>query len=385
MAAMKMKSPIRLCTVLIAIAGTMLLSQDNKAANSSNVKTESVQDWKASALRPGDVLSISVFRVPEFSKNVRIDEDGCFVYPLCGEIKAAGRTVRAIAKELEGRLKDQVTDPHVDIFVEDWSARTVYILGEVQFSKSIELPKYSKMTALQAISAAGGFTQYADLNNVAVLRRRPDDDTVLDRIKIDVSALVSKTSGGDDFKLHPEDTIVIPKAPPVYLTGAVKTPGVYYIDTQRLPLCSELIIRAGGLELGADINDIRIVRVNANEERNIIMSSMRFREQGIYDNDQVVHPGDYVFVGQAEQIYVLGCVGKPGPLTLKPYDTITASRAIALAGGFTNVAKTGDVTLIRGNEMTSINLKKLYNSLDNMERDIDLKAGDILFVKESMW
>ena len=59
------------------------------------------QDWKASALRPGDVLSVSVFRVPEFSKQVRIDEDGTFIYPLCGEIKAAGRTVRVIAKELE--------------------------------------------------------------------------------------------------------------------------------------------------------------------------------------------------------------------------------------------------------------------------------------------
>ena len=363
----------------------MLLSQDNKASNSSKDKVADAQDWKASALRPGDVLSISVFRVPEFSKNVRIDEDGCFVYPLCGEIKAAGKTVRSIAKELEVRLKDQVTDPHVDIFVQDWASRTVYILGEVQSSKSIELPKYSKMTALQAISAAGGFTQYADLNNVAVLRRRPDDETVLDRIKIDVSALVSKTSGGDDFKLHPEDTLIVPKAPPVYLTGAVKSPGVYYVDTQRLPLCSELIIRAGGLEIGADIHEIRIVRINDKEERNVILSSMKFREHGIYDNDQVVQPGDYVFVGHAEQIYVLGCVGKPGPLTLQPYDTITASRAIALAGGFTNVAKTGDITLIRGDEMTSINLKKLYNSLENMERDIVLKPGDIIFVKESMW
>ena len=248
-----------------------------------------------------------------------------------------------------------------------------------------ELPKYSKMTALQAISAAGGFTQYADLNNVAVLRRRADDDSILERIKIDVSALVSKTSGGDDFKLHPEDTLIIPKAPPVYLTGAIKNPGVYYVDTQRLPLCSELVIRAGGLEIGADIHEIRIVRLNDNDERDVIMSSMKFREPGIYDNDQTIHPGDYVFVGRAEQIYVLGCVGKPGPLTLGPYTNVTASRAIALAGGFTNVAKTSDITLIRGNEMISINLKKLYSSFENMERDITLKPGDIVFVKESMW
>ena len=376
---------MRVGIALLAIAGSGIVAQDNGAANAPKVELVKAEDWRASTLRPGDVLSISVFRVPEFSKNVRIDEDGTFIYPMCGEIEAAGKTVRAIAKELELKLKDQVAEPHVDIFVDSWANRTVYILGEVQSSKSLELPKYSKMTALQAISAAGGFTQYADLNNVAVLRRRPDDDSILERIKIDVSALVSKTSGGDDFKLHPEDTLIIPKAPPIYLTGAVGSPGVYYVDTQRLPLCSELIVRAGGLSLGADIHEIRIVRPNENDERSTIISSMQFREPGIYDNDQVVQPGDYVFVGTADHIYVLGCVGKPGPLTLGPYSTVTASRAVAMAGGFTNVAKTSDITLIRGNEMISINLKKLYNSFENMERDITLKPGDILFVKESMW
>ncbi len=370
---------------MVVVAGARLWADEAQPADAAKVEAVKADDWKASTLRPGDVLSISVFRVPEFSKNVRIDEDGTFIYPLCGEIKAAGKTVRVIAKELEFRLKDQVSEPHVDIFVDSWAQRTVYILGEVQSSRSLELPKYSKMTALQAISAAGGFTQFADLNNVAVLRRRADDDSILERIKIDVSALVSKTSGGDDFKLHPEDTLIIPKAPPVYLTGAINTPGVYYVDTQRLPLCSELIIRAGGLQTGADIHEIRVVRVNDNDEREVIMSSMKFREPGIYENDQTIHPGDYVFVGVAEQIYVLGCVGKPGPLTLGPYTNITASRAIALAGGFTNVAKTSDITLIRGNEMISINLKKLYSSFENMERDITLKPGDIVFVKESMW
>lgn len=371
-----------LCMAIISCLAMEVVCQE---ATKTAAKNTEDKEWKASALRPGDVLSVSVFRVPEFSKTVRIDEDGTFLYPLCGEIKAEGLTVRAIAKELEQRLKGQVADPIIDVFVEHWADRTVYILGEVQSSRSMELPRYSRMTALQAISAAGGFTQSADLNNVAVLRRSADDDSVLDRIKIDVSALVSKTSGGDDFKLHPEDTLIIPKAPPVYLTGAVNSPGIYYVDTQRLPLCSELLIRGGGLVSGADINEIRIVRLDDNGERNIIISSMRFRELGVYENDQQVQPGDYVFVGKAAQIYVLGCVGKPGPLTLSPYAKVTASQAVALAGGFTNIAKRGDITLIRGNEMISINLKKLYNSFEDMERDIQLKPGDILFVKESLW
>ena len=80
-----------------------------------------------------------------------------------------------------------------------------------------------------------------------------------------------------------------------------------------------------------------------------------------------------------------GEVKKPGPRTLPPDKTISASQAIALAGGFTQVAKQNDITLIRNKEIKKLNLKKLYSSIENMERDETLRNGDILFVQESIW
>ena len=230
-------------------------------------------DWKASTLQPGDVLSIQVFRVAEFSKVVRIEEDGTFRYPLCGTITASGQTARAIAEEIEKRLANakQVQDPHVDVFVQDWGPRRIYILGEVKSSQSMELPTYGRMTALQALSAAGGFTESADLNNVAVLRRT---EGKLIRHKIDVSALASRQSGGDDFKLLPEDTLIVPKAPPVFVAGEVNSPTTIFIDTQRPPLVSELIIRAGSMKSGADAGNICIIRTDAKGNRDMIPASL---------------------------------------------------------------------------------------------------------------
>ena len=276
----------------------------------------------------------------------------------------------------------EVDNTHVDVFVQDWGPRRIYILGEVKSSQSMELPTYGRMTALQALSAAGGFTESADLNNVAVLRR---SEGKLIRHKIDVSALVSRQSGGDDFKLLPEDTLIVPKAPPVFIAGEVGHPTTIFIDTQRPPLVSELIIRAGNMKPGADAGNICIIRANAKGERDMIPASLKSQVLGNYENDVRIAPGDYVLVGAAEQIYVLGEVKKPGPLTLPPDKTITASQAIALAGGFTQVAKQNDITLIRNKEIRKINLKKLYNSIENMERDETLRNGDILFVQESIW
>ena len=345
---------------------------------------QTTDDWKASTLQPGDVLSIQVFRVAEFSKTVRIEEDGTFRYPLCGTIEASGKTARAIAEEIEIRLANakQVQDPHVDVFVQGWGPRRIYILGEVKSSQSMELPTYGRMTALQALSAAGGFTESADLNNVAVLRR---SEGKLVRHKIDVSALASRQSGGDDFKLLPEDTLIVPKAPPVFIAGEVNSPTTIFIDTQRPPLVSELIIRAGSMKSGADAGNICIIRTDAKGNRDMIPASLKSQVLGNYENDVRITPGDYVLVGAAEQIYVLGEVRKPGPLTLPPDKTITASQAIALAGGFTQVAKQNDITLIRNKLIRKLNLKKLYNSIENMERDETLQNGDIIFVQESIW
>ena len=352
-------------------------------------------EWNPSSLRPGDVLSINVFRVPDFSKAVRIEEDGTFLFPFCGAVPAVGKTPREIAREFERLLKEknQITDPMVDVIVSNWAPRTVYIIGEVKSSSSLELPTFGRMTALQAISAAGGFTESADLNNVAVLRRRSATEsevksgkkTVLERIRIDVSAMTSTSMGSDDFRLRPEDTLVIPKAPPVFVSGEVGSPGPYYVDTQKLPLCSELLVRTGGLKNGADVSNIRIIRMDGNGKRVIKPVSLRLSGSGTYENDTRIEPGDYVMVSYAEQIYVLGSVAKPGPLMVGPYKEVTANQAIALCGGFTAVAKKNDISLIRGHQIINVNLKKLYDNVANMENDVKLQYGDILFVHESIW
>ncbi|MFA6929731.1 MAG: SLBB domain-containing protein [Lentisphaeria bacterium] len=342
-------------------------------------------DWNPAALRPGDVLQIQVFRVSELSLSVRVEADGCFSFPQCGEIQAAGRTTREVARELTEQIGKQIANPYVDVFVSAWAPRTVYILGEVNNSGvSLELPTYNPMTALQAISSAGGFTESADLTNVAVLRRDSNQQN-LTRLPIDVTALVSQKSGGDEFILHPEDTLIIPKAPPVYVSGLVNNPGVYYIETQRPPLCSELLVRAGSLAIGADADKIQILRTDDEGKRSTLVVSLKTIEESNFKTDLRIQPGDYIVVNNAEQIFVLGQVKTPGPLTLPVNMKITASRAIFLAGGFTPIAKENDILLIRGQKITTIDLKKMYKDPKKLAEDAELQNGDILFVQESFW
>ena len=99
----------------------------------------------------------------------------------------------------------------------------------------------------------------------------------------------------------------------------------------------------------------------------------------------MIAPGDYILVNSAREIYVLGEVEKPGPLVVGPNKVITANQAIALAGGYTKLAKKTGVSLIRDKEVIILNLKNLYNSTNRLEQDVELRNGDILFVPESIW
>lgn len=341
------------------------------------------ESYVAGTLRPGDVLRVSVFGMSEFNTMVRIEESGLISFPRCGYVQAAGRTSREVADELADALKKVAADPYVDIFVESWGPRTVFVLGDVVKSGvSLELPTFGYMTALQAISAAGGFAPSADLSKVGVLRRDPKTKELV-RHSIDVTALVSDENGGDEFVLQPEDTIVVPKAPPIYISGLVKNPGEYFIDTKRLPQCSEIITRCGGVSVGANTDEVVIVRRSLNNQPNeVITVSLNDIQKDNFASDVLIRPGDHILVKEAG-IYVLGEVRSPGLLKTMPDIRLTATKAISFAGGFTQIADRGEVRLIRNGEIIVLNLKKIYKQASNLDDDIELKCGDILFVQES--
>ena len=82
---------------------------------------------------PQDVLKVTVFGVPELTRDVTVDTDGTFDFPLVGRIKASGLTVRAVETELKSRLSNgYLVNPTINVDVGAYRSQTVYILGEVR-------------------------------------------------------------------------------------------------------------------------------------------------------------------------------------------------------------------------------------------------------------
>ncbi len=152
-----------------------------------------------------DVLRIDVWKEAEISRAVPVRPDGKISLPLLNDVQAAGLTTTQLAGVITTGLKDYITNPQVTVSVSEINSRRVYITGEViRAGAQLLLPN---MTVLQALSSAGGFTQFARLKNIYVLRTE-DGKSV--RHPFNYKDVVSGKKPEEDIQLQPGDVIVVP-------------------------------------------------------------------------------------------------------------------------------------------------------------------------------
>ena len=116
----------------------------------------------------GDMLDISVFKVPELSKSVQVAATGSVNLPLVGEVPVAGRTPQEVERELTAKLGAKyLQSPQVTVLVKEYNSQKVTVEGSVK--KPGVYPFRGNTTLLQLVATAEGLTETADFE-VAVFR-----------------------------------------------------------------------------------------------------------------------------------------------------------------------------------------------------------------------
>jgi polysaccharide export outer membrane protein len=153
-----------------------------------------------------DVLDVSVWRDPELSRVVPVRPDGFISIPLAGEIQAAGKTPAELAEEIRVRLSPLVQEPRVTVMVREVNSARIYVTGEV--ARPGAYPLRGRVSVLQAIALAGGFTDFADHDGIVVIRKGTPGQGP---IPVRYTELLSSREGVDpDLLLVPGDTVVVP-------------------------------------------------------------------------------------------------------------------------------------------------------------------------------
>lgn len=161
-------------------------------------------------LGPEDELEITVWKNEALSRTTKIRPDGLISMPIIGDVKASGLTADALAQRIAERLKEYLpTTPSVSVSVKDINSYSVYVLGEVQKPGKFQLKSY--VTVLQAISMAGGFSQYAKKNSLQIMRVTENGDHTRHEVHIPLQYddLIAGRGPGNII-LHSGDTVVVP-------------------------------------------------------------------------------------------------------------------------------------------------------------------------------
>lgn len=162
-------------------------------------------------LGPEDVIAVVVWRNPDLSQAaVVIRPDGKISMPLIGDIQASGLTADELARELTEQYKEFKENPAVSVSVQAVNSYNFFVLGEVNGAGKYPLKSYT--TILQAISMAGGFTEFASRNSIQVVRSITNEDGEHQEIRIPVQydALLSENGADYNFVLRSGDTIIVP-------------------------------------------------------------------------------------------------------------------------------------------------------------------------------
>jgi len=194
-------------TALVFFAvGTSTRAQDTQSQPSTDTQA------KASAtadpnyvIGAQDMLDINVWKEAELTRTVPVRPDGKISLPLLNDVQASGLTPIQLSEELTKELKKFITDPQVTVIVTEINSQRVYILGEM--TRPGAYPLLPGMTVLQALSSAGGFTQFANMKKIYVLRSEGGKQ---EKFPFNYKEVVKGKSADENIVLKAGDQIVVP-------------------------------------------------------------------------------------------------------------------------------------------------------------------------------
>jgi polysaccharide export outer membrane protein len=212
-----------------------------------------------------DVLAITVWNQQDLSGAFAIEGDGTFAFPLIGRVKAAGHTQRDVEAELRRRLADgYFKQPNVSVAIKEYRRQEIHVVGEVRQPGTYALS--GEITLVEALARAGSTTSAAGHEAVIVRgggrSAGPQLPSAADAeaVRVDLRKL---EGGGIDraLLLTDGDTLFVPAAAVVYVSGHVRTPGAYAF-APGMTVLQALSLAGGVTDRGAS-GRTRILRTSA--------------------------------------------------------------------------------------------------------------------------
>lgn len=177
---------------------------DRQTSSQTSAETVEEEEDHLSFIGAGDKINIQVYNEKELSGVYQVSPEGYINFPFIGEIKVDGLNIFTLATKISSKLKEgYLKEPNVTVLVEEFVSKRIFVLGQVK--KAGSFPIRRRMSVIEAISLAGGFTNLADLSNVVVTRKGSDGREK--RFVVDIKSIVNGAK--ENFYLDAGDIVFV--------------------------------------------------------------------------------------------------------------------------------------------------------------------------------
>jgi len=167
--------------------------------------TGPIQIFESYVIGQGDLLEIFVWRNDQLSREVVVRPDGKISLPLIQDVQAEGLRVLQLKEQITRRFSEYLEHPKVTVIVKEINSYKVSVLGRVV--KPGVYPITGNTTLVEAISMAGGFTEWANRRKITVIRNEGDKKK---KFRVNYKKIISGKDPSQNIILQRDDTIVVP-------------------------------------------------------------------------------------------------------------------------------------------------------------------------------
>ena len=203
----------------------------------------------AQKIGANDLIAVSVYDAPEFTRTVRVGADGLIRLPM---LRRRLRAEGLLPAEIEGAIAEALTaeqilvDPAVTVTIVEYHSRPISVAGAVKNPTTFQAA--GSMTLLEAVTRAGGLSPEAG-PEVLVTRSQPGPDGTLAALtrRIPVKALIDSADPEVNLRLSGGEEVRVPEVGKVFVVGNVKKPGAYPVEDTSETTVMKMLALAEGL------------------------------------------------------------------------------------------------------------------------------------------
>jgi polysaccharide biosynthesis/export protein len=208
---LKNKALLALSVSALAISGCSSMGGSNlPPAPSIPYQQQASEEY---IIGPLDKVRIFVWRNDELGGTVQVRPDGRITTPLITDMPAAGKTATMLAQDIKLQLSQYINDPIVSVIITEFNSKNnqqIRIAG-AGVGKPIAIPYTANITLLDAITAAGGISEYA-AGNKARLQRVDRNTGRMQEYSLRIGDLLRRGDTRANVLLQPGDVIIIPES-----------------------------------------------------------------------------------------------------------------------------------------------------------------------------